>query len=203
MRVGTESSEPSLTWDQAVLAAEAGDHRLLALLFRRLDAMGEWRATARLGEMYELGGIGLDRDLDEAAFWYRKAIFESDDPIAHLGMGRIYFAGTVAVATAEDMGKAKHHLDIAFRRGLGVAGMHLGIASLFGLAGPPDLKAAKTYFEAAAAEHYPLAYRYLAYIAAQSGRYGQALRLRLREGFEWIKLKLEDPQHPNLWMLGK
>ena len=194
-------AEVDRTWEQVHLATAEGDHRKLVLLLKRLDRLGIWRATARIGEFYELGAINVDQDLNEAAKWYKKAIFESDDPIAHLGLGRIYYEGCSSVGA--DLEKSRIHLTKAFSGGAHQAGIHLGQMNMFGMGIEQDLAEARRYFLAAAAAGFPIAYSYLASLAATSGNGIDAILMLLRGYVLTLKLKLQDWHHPNLWQHPK
>jgi TPR repeat protein len=183
-----------LTWQQAEIAAADGDHRTLLHLWKRLDQLGIWRATARIGELYELGTTeGIDKNVAEAIIWYRKAVFSGDDPVAHLGLGRIYFSGCDAAGV--DLTKSRTHLLKAFEGGLPQAGVYLGQMSMFGMSAPMDAEEAFRFFMAAADGRFPIAYRYLAALEAQRGRLRQALRMRALGKILEIRLMLEDWNH--------
>ena len=87
--------------EKAEQALALGDIPKVILIFQEMEQAGVWQITARIAELYETGykhdKCEFKRDLEEAAKWYRKSIFESDDPIAHLGLGRMYFEGSVTV----------------------------------------------------------------------------------------------------------
>ncbi len=200
VRPGYEN-EMAETLAKADLANAKGDHRTLVELYKRLDEIGVGLVTARIGEMYECGGIGLDKDFGEATYWYRKAVNDSDDPLAHLGLGRIYFEGNVDID--RDLGKSKYHLQKAYDNDLPQAGIHLGIMSMFGEGTQKNLVDAERFFLTAAAAGYPIAYIYLSNIAASSGHWAKALKMLIWEMILTLKLKLIDRNHPKLWSLPR
>jgi TPR repeat protein len=71
--------------------------------------------------------------------------------------------------------------------------------SLFGLGTEKNATEAKRYFNDAATANYPIAYKYLAYISAQSGEFRTAVVLACRGVLLTWRLRLEDRGHPNLW----
>jgi TPR repeat protein len=75
-------------WAKAKTAASSGNYRGLLIVWKELAEKGVWQLTARIGAVYESGASGVERDQTQALYWYRKAVFESDDPIAHVGLGR-------------------------------------------------------------------------------------------------------------------
>ena len=193
--------EIEITWEQLELAAEKGDHRTVILLMKRLDGLGDWCVTARIGEFYETGAIGVERDVDEAFKWYQKAVSDRDDPIAHLGLGRIYYDGCETVE--KDLLKAQIHLTKAFVNNLPQAGIHLGMMSMFGVGVEKNLTDAERFFAVAAKGGFPLAYQYMANIAASSGKLIRTIEMLIKELLLTIKLKIEDRNHPNLWKIPK
>lgn len=178
------------TWRQVRLAAEEGDHRTLILLLKRLDRLGVWRATSRIGEFYELGAIGVDRNLDEAINWYRKAVFESDDPIAHLGLGRIYYEGCASAQV--DMHKARLHLLRAYSRGCHQAGLQLGQIYIFGMGVEANLDEAEIYLSEAANSGVAIAFEFLASIEAKRGHGLKAVMFLLHGRYLKARLQVRE-----------
>ncbi len=50
-------------------------------------------AFAELGNIYEMGGHGLERNFKKAKYWYNRAIDEADDIEGYIGMARLYYFG--------------------------------------------------------------------------------------------------------------
>lgn len=197
----TKESGIELAWLEAEKAAKQADHNKVMAILKRLDELGVWQATARIGEFYETGAVDLPKNADEAVKWYRKAVFESDDPLAHLGLGRIYYEGSTSVQ--QDYSKARTHLEKAFAKGLHQAGIYLGIMNMFGVDRERDLPAAEFFFLSAARAGFPVGYRYLANISASSGHFFRTIGLLCKEAILSIKLKIIDRNHPNLWRAPK
>jgi TPR repeat protein len=151
--------------------------------------------------MYELGGQGVALDADEAANWYRKAVFESDDPVAHLGLGRLYFSGWSS--TPQNLPRSREHLLKAVDNGKPEAGIYLALMSLYGQGAGRDYRIAEQYLLAAASADFPVAYRYLAVAAFKERRYLNGLLHLLKEYRMRFKLRRQDPDHPNLWKLDR
>jgi TPR repeat protein len=186
-------------WEQVHLAADEGDHQTLLRLLKQLDCMGVSHATARIGEFYELGAIGIEKDVDEAARWYRKAVLESDDPVAHLGLGRIYHEGSATVE--RNLQTAREHLMRAYDGDMSQAGIYLGQMSMFGAGVTRNLVEADRFFMVAAAGGFPIAYTYLANTAAMSGKFVRTIQMLIKGFFLTVRLKIRDRNHPNLWEL--
>jgi TPR repeat protein len=197
MTENDNQGSPKDVWQQARLAADEGDHRTVLRLLKQLDCIGVSHATARIGEFYELGAIGIEKDVEEAARWYRKAVLESDDPIAHLGLGRIYYEGSPTVM--RNLQSAREHLMKAYDGEVYQAGIYLGQMSMFGVGVKRDLIEADRFFMVAAARGFPIAYTYSANVAAMSGKLVRTVRMLTRGLFLTAKLKMRDRNHPNLW----
>jgi TPR repeat protein len=194
----SSSSNSSLDplWEKAEAAAEKGDNVGVIYLLKSLAEKGVWQALARIGELYETGGGNLERNLDEAVKWYRKSVFECDDPVAHLGLGRIYFEATADVE--QDHEKAVHHFQKAYINRLPPAGIYLGIMFYFGIGTGKDKKKAREYFQFAADHEYFLAYGYLARMEFASGRVIRAIKLALKGWILMARLTKADPSDPRL-----
>jgi len=190
---------------QAKHALIEGNIIRLVSLYQRMEELGVWQVTARIGELYETGYRHrmhiFDRNLDEAVKWYRKAVFESDDPLAHLGLGRIYFQGSDSVK--KDLIKARVHLRKAYDNNLAEAGIYLGLMSMFGAGVEKNMAEAKQFFYSAALNGYPLGYRFLAKIEMLAGNFLGAVKAQGKAMGLTIKLKIQDRNHPNLWKMPK
>jgi TPR repeat protein len=190
---------------QAERALVEGNISRLISLYQRMEELGVWQVTARIGELYETGYRHkkhiFDRDLDEAVKWYRKAIFESDDPLAHLGLGRIYFQGSDSVK--KDLIKARVHLRKAYDNNLAQAGIYLGMMSMFGASVEKNMVEARQFFCSAASNGYPLGYQFLAKIELSAGNFLGAIKAQVKAMGLTIRLKIQDRNHPNLWKMPK
>jgi TPR repeat protein len=203
--MGDEVNDIDQLTAQAEHAIVEGDILRLISLYQRMEELGVWQVTARIGELYEMGyrhgKHTFEKNLDEAVKWYRKAVFESDDPVAHLGLGRIYYEGSVSVK--KDLLKARGHLQKAYDSNLPQAGIYLGMMSMFGAGTGENMVDATRFFSSAALGGFPLGYRYLAKIEASSGNFFRAIEA-LGKGFILtLRLKIQDRNHPNLWKMPK
>jgi TPR repeat protein len=200
-----EGNDLDALTEQAELAIVEGDIPKLIVLYERMEQLGVWQVSARIGELYETGykhGVHtFEKNLDEAVKWYRKSVFESDDPVAHLGLGRIYYEGSATVK--KDILKAQAHLRKAYDNKLPQAGIYLGAMSMFGVGVEKNLADAEHFFSGAAAGGFPLAYQYLANIAASSGRFIRTIEMLVKGLILSFKLKIQDRNHPNLWKMPK
>jgi TPR repeat protein len=200
-----EKNELDVVTEESELAISQGNIYRLISLYQRMGQLGVWQAYSRLGELYETGFNNgtqtFEKNLDEAVKWYRQSIFESDDPVAHLGLGRIYYEGSPTVE--RDILKAQPHLRKAYDHNLPQAGIYLGAMSMFGIGVEKNLSDAEQFFLTAARGGFPLGYRYLANIAASSGNFSRTIKMLWKELVLSVKLKIQDRNHPNLWDIPK
>lgn len=187
-------------WGKAEEAAKRGDVAGVLFLWKALADKGVWQAYARIGELYERGADGVDKNLDQALSWYRKAVFEGDDPVAHVGLGRAYYSGT---GVELDYVSALRHFEKAFAGGLPEAGIYLGIMYYGGIGTQRDVRRAEKYFEFAAGSEYFFAYFKLARIAFDEGRYLRGVRLWVTGWLLGLRLSKEDPHDPRLLGIEK
>jgi TPR repeat protein len=187
-------------WEQADRAADAGDIAGVLFLLRSLADKGVWAACARIGEIYERGGKGVPRDMDQAIRWYHKAVFEADDPVAHLGLGRAYLYGD---GVDLDYKKALEHLSKAHLAGLAEAAVYLGIMHIDGCSVPADRDQAERLLKEAAANDFVLAYQLLARIEWSRKRYLRALLWTWRGFLASLRVSKQDPSDRRLLGIGR
>lgn len=182
-------------WDKAEEAARQGDTAGVLFLWKALADKGAWPIYARIGQIYERGADGIEKNLDQALSWYRKAIFEGDDPVAHAGLGRAYYEGT---GVERDYVSALRHFEKAFAAGLPEAGIYLGIMYYHGIGTARDVRRAEKCLEFAAKSEYFFAYGPLARIAFDEGKYLRGARLWVKGWLLGLRLSKTDPDDPRL-----
>lgn len=177
-------------WEQADRAANAGDIAGLLFLLRSLAEKGVWSACARVGEIYERGGKGVARDMEQAIRWYRKAVFEADDAAAHLGLGRAYLYGD---GVDLDYAKALEHLRKAHLANLAEAALYLGVMHVDGCGVATDLEHAERLLKEAATHDFVLAHQVLGKIAWSRKHYLHALLWLWRGVAASLRVSKQDP----------
>jgi TPR repeat protein len=200
MNAELPDEEIAKVWALAEGAANDGDHYKLVSVLKRLDELGERGVAARIGEFYEMGGIGIEKDIKQAVWWYERAVARRHDPIAHLGLGRLYYEG---VCVPQDLKKARSHLVRAMANGIPQAGIYLGLMSMTGTGAERDLEEADRMFSFAAIQGFPIGYRYQALLAIDAAKPGRAIWMFLRELILTTRLRILDLNHPNIWKLPK
>lgn len=182
-------------WDKADKAAGRGDMPGTLFVWKALVDQGVWQLCARIGELYETGAVGIDKDAEQAVHWYRRAVFEGDDAIAHLGLGRAHYNGRGAEVNRK---LALQHYLAAYRYGLPASGIYLGLMHYQGVEVPKDAPKAEHYFQFAADAGYPAAFAALAKIALSQLRIFRAGRLFVRGVLLGVRIARKDPNDPRL-----
>lgn len=76
-------------WSRAEEAFESGDLAGALFMFKKIYQEGYPEALVEIGNIYEQGGGGVEKDIDEAIKFYKKSIVACDDPLAHMAFGRL------------------------------------------------------------------------------------------------------------------
>lgn len=196
MSDSTQVDDPiEALWQEADEAAKKGNILKVLSVLILLAGKGIWQAYARIGEIYEAGSVGVERDIPHALSWYRRAVFEGDDPVAHVGLGRAYYDGA---GVERDFSKARYHFQKAFLAKKPEAGIYLGIMHYFGVGAPRDPNKAREYFEFAASSEYFVAYGYLARIEFSRGSPLKAAKLALKGWQLMARITRQDSHDPRL-----
>lgn len=182
-------------WTKVEEAATRGDMPGVLFLLKALADKGVWQAYARIGEMYERGAPGVGKDAEQATHWYRRAVFEGDDPVAHVGLGRAHYAG---IGGGPDYASARAHFEKAAAAGIPDAAIYLGMMHYAGLGVQRDPKHAEKHFAMAAEAEYFFAYFKLARIAFDEGKYLKGIWLCLKGWIIGFKVSRKDPHDPRL-----
>lgn len=196
MTLPTDPPDPlAPLWQKAQQAADRGDIRGLLFVWKSLAEQGAWHICARIGEIYERGSADVKADFSEALSWYRRAVFEADDPVAHVGLGRAYYNGH---GVDSNYSTALHHFKKADKGGVPEARLYLGLMYYRGTAVERNTQIAEDYFHAAVSDDFAVAYAYLARIALSRGRLLKASVLFCRGVALGRRIAAKDPTDPRL-----
>jgi TPR repeat protein len=182
-------------WERARKAAENGDVAGTLYVWRALADQGAWQAFAKIGWLYERGAEGVEKDLAKALFWYRRSVFEADDPLGHIGLGRAYLAGS---GVPKDWDIARTHFEKASIKNHPEGALYVGMIHYQGLGVPKDMERARTYLEKAASGGYCFAFIPLALIAFRKGRIVQAVKLYMEGRRRAHEIARQDPNDDRL-----
>jgi TPR repeat protein len=195
--ISAENEEDPLEslWSKAYEASARGDYPGVLFVWKALAEKGVWQIEARIGELYERGAIGVEKDTQQALHWYRKAVFDGDDAVAHVGLGRAYYTGT---GVERDFIAALEHFRKAFASNLPEAAIYLGLMYYRGTGVQRNVQRAEEYFFVAAKANYPAAYSYLARIALDRGRLFKAVKLFVKGAILGVRVARKDTDDPRL-----
>ena len=182
-------------WDKARQAAEAGDFPGVLFVWKSLADKGVAEVYAKIGWLYEGGAKGVTKSQDQALYWYRKAVFELDDSLGHLGLGRAYYDG---IGVPQDLEKATQHFEAAFHKGQPEGALFLGVMHYLGMGVARDFERAREYLETAAEGGYCYAYVPLSRLRLRRGRLIEAFRLWVRGIRLANQIRREDRWDPRL-----
>jgi len=88
-----ENKQIDRRWKLMVKAFYKGDRVGVLYQLRKMANENVPAAFAELGNIYEMGGHGLEQDFKKAKYWYNRAIDEADDIEGYIGMARLYYYG--------------------------------------------------------------------------------------------------------------
>lgn len=131
----------------ALEAARAGNFKkALSELLPHAKA-GNAVAAYGVADLYR-SGQGVEKNLAEAARWYRVAA-ERSHPVAQYNLAVLYTAGE---GVAADMAEARHWYRMAAEQGYAPAQYNLAVVHAAGKGGPANFVQAWMWFELAAAQ---------------------------------------------------
>jgi len=188
-------------WHVAIKCAEEGNNLRAFALYKALAEEGEHYALVEVGNMYERGAVDGTPNFEEAAKWYRKAVFAVDDPKAHLSLARMLF--NRQLQGSDDAEAFSRHALSAAELGEPLARLLLGLAYEGGRLGVEDKNRAASYYERAASEGMILAERRLIRLALDSRRYLAAMKLFVASFFRSVRIAIRNPADPRLAGISK
>ena len=175
---------------------DKGDMQGALFILKGLAAEGESYALVEIGHIYELGSLTGTRDFEEAAKWYRKAVFEIGDPKANLGLARLYF--NHQLQSDHPLPVLERHATDAAERGEPLGWLLLGLAYEGNRFGSPDRQRAMGYYRRASSAGMVLAQRRLARIAWQSRQFSTAIADSSRRCGTHFRFSIRNPKDPRL-----
>ncbi len=188
-------------WHKAIAACKSGDLTSALFLYRSLVEDGELYAMVEVARIYEVGGDGVGQNLEEAAKWYRRAVYEVDDPKAHLSLARLQFNRSLNEEASWEA--FEKHGRAALAKGEAEAALLLAIALDDGRFGSRDLEKAKEYYALAADAGYLFARKRLQALKLYSGHVVSGLLGLLRVTRDILSVATQDPTDPRLAGLEK
>jgi TPR repeat protein len=193
--VSYKHNATDLLWREAEEAAKRGDFVALVYIWKALAAKGEFSLFGNIGDVYERGAAGVERDIQEALHWYHKGVAELDDPICHIGLGRSYCIGN---GVKQDFAAAFSHFESAYAQNCPLAGLYLGKMYYLGSGVKQDIARAKFYLVPILMGKYVTAYILLSRIAFKEWKFFKGILLRVKGHLLGIKIRKENPSDPRL-----
>ncbi|WP_198411177.1 tetratricopeptide repeat protein [Marinimicrobium alkaliphilum] len=174
----------------------SGDFSGALFIFKRLAKEGCSTALVEVGNIYELGGGGIEKDVDKAIQWYNYSIESLDDPKAHLCLARAYLQRG---KTDDDYRRAYEHLSLLEDSEEMGAFYGLGLMYAHGIWVPKDVSTAMKYYRKAYGLGHLMAFRNFAFLTMKFNP--------IKGGILWLKscLKItrvasKNPYDPRLGM---
>lgn len=133
-------------WYKAVNSFREGDKQGALYVFKKIAKEGVLEAYVEIGNIYHRGGGGITRDVNQAVYWYQKAIDQGNDPKAYLALGEIYL---YCDQNQPNFDKAYEYFTRAASENEPGAFFALGYMSERGLAKGKDLDRAIDFYESA------------------------------------------------------
>lgn len=175
-------------WEKAAEAVRRGDMQGALFIFRKIARDGYWAAYLEIGNIYEIGGDGVERNLDEAVAWYWKSIEHMDEPKAHLALARVYMRRKVS---DEELRLAHYHLSLLPDEPGALFG--LGMLYDFGWGVDQDRRLAIEYYQKALNQGHVMAMRRYSILMIKSGRLLKGISAWLRSTIELTKILSTNP----------
>lgn len=174
MMVYSVQSSLDRRWDQAIKTFSNGDKAGALFIFKALAKDGELAAFREIGNIYEFGGGGVEKDIKEAINWYDKSVDYANDGYACIGLARIYFYGKQG---KPDYSKVLWYLSLVENNNLPLADLLLGKVYRLGKGVKADIKRARKFYERSSSTGNVYAMKELALLEIGCGHYMYGLFL--------------------------
>ncbi len=181
-------------WQKAVDSFNQGDLIGALYVFKKISRTRP-TALVEIGNIYELGGGGVEQNFVEACKWYEKSVEELNDPKAHMGLGRLYFYGH---GVHRNYDKALYHFGLLASEGERGALYALGLMSQYGLGIEINNSCAANYYRRAADLGHLLALRQLALLNFKQGHYISGAISWIKSSFMIFKAVMKDEEDPRV-----
>lgn len=191
------TDDPSVDrrWDLAVDILRKRDKAGALYLFKTLAREGERAAFREIGNILEFGGRGVNKDIDAAIAWYRKAVDEANDSHACIGLARIYYYGKTG---QPDYDKALWYLRLVEDKDFPLVNLLLGKMHQLGRGVPESPDQAKPYFQRAAAKGNVHAQKELGKLEIRRGNFFSGMLLLVRSALNAVVIGSKDIFDPRL-----
>ena len=190
MNVFRDADTREERWKKAVETFNSGDYAGALYLFKSFAAEGSTAAYVEIGNIYELGGNGVERDYVEARRWYGLAANKAGEPKAYIALAKLHYFGEGGPI---DLTKALDLYKKAAAVGEPGAMYVLGHMHRFGVGVARDYGKASEYFRRAADAGHALALRDLALVTVKLGRWREGISLWFRAFWQILRIARVNP----------
>jgi len=180
----------NIRWRKASDCVSSGRLKEALDIFESLLEDGDLGVYTEIGNLFELGGGGIERNLDTARKWYMKSIEETDDDYGYVLMARLALNGFTDAGTPDD---AIEYLRIADSTNNELATLFLGLIYYFGGPVPKDMDCAAKFLKKSSEQGYLLSQRLLSVVEIQQGHIIHGLRLNIKARWQAYKLSKKYP----------
>lgn len=182
-------------WQDALDTFNKNDLAGALYLLKKLYKEGSTAALVEIGNIYELGGGGVEQDYVEARKWYERSVNEQDDPKAYLRLGKFYYAG---LGVEQDFDNALFYLTQLEDEDEPGALYLMGKMYEMGQGVKQDLDTALSYYQRATALDHAIAYRDVGIVSIKQGHYLSGAITWCKACFNIFKIALHNSEDRRL-----
>lgn len=154
-------------WSFAVRSFRAGDKSAALTLFKSLAREGEYAAFREIGNIYEIGGNGVEQDYKQAMHWYQRSFNEANDVQGSLALARLYYLGR---GTDVDYEKAFTYYSVLEKNDHPLAMFQLGQMYYLGQGVDQDFNKASYYYQRSVDQGHLYALKFLGHTKFRQGQ---------------------------------
>lgn len=177
--------------EQAIEKFESGDNSTeLLAAFINLINLNFYEANYFAGMIYEDGTNGVDKNLEYAYFYYQRSVETIGYVEGYLALARMNYHG---LGVPQDFYKAKEYYSIIENeRGSLIAEFMLGRMHQYGQGVERDLRRARNFYESSVNKGSIYGMINLSNLEREEGNLVKSVWLRLRAGWNAMKISLSD-----------
>ena len=147
---------------------QKGERKAAFYLMRSLAKDGDEIIYCELGNLYELGGDGIEIDYAKAKKWYEKSLEIAGDPWGAYALGRLYYNGN---GVKQDYETAMYYFDLAEKTDLTIASLMLGRMYRYGFGTEKNNEIAIKYLTKASQKGFVYAIKNLGSVLIENGNH--------------------------------
>lgn len=184
------SEQMDLEWNEAVKLFKQGDLSSSLKLFKRIEEKGSLAALVEIGNIYELGGEGVQKDFITARYWYERAYNEANSKRAILALGRIYYIGN---GVERDHKKAFEYFSLLKDQDEAGAHFILGVMNQFAQGTELNVEEAYRHYKTASKLGHVLSQKHLARMMLSRKCYIKGTLLLIKSTLHIFLIAIKNP----------